>query len=167
MKTMNAADPDSTLPEVIRERLMRLSELQEMGLLTDFEYEFKKREILAEAAQTPADTTVSRREMNKRSVWLRESAHGRFEVEVNDDQVFTRGGSGVHETALSCTLESYASRLGTGGQVRALVEREMPADAVAVIDAEAKRRLRKSNKRVLTFWLIILVVAVAYALLRR
>ena len=36
---MNAANPDSTLPEVIRERLMRLSELQEMGLLTDFEYE--------------------------------------------------------------------------------------------------------------------------------
>lgn len=145
---------------------MRLSELQEMGLLTDFEYEFKKREILAEATQTQSDT-VSRREMNKRSVWLRESAHGRFEVEVNDDHVSTRAGSGEHETALSCTLVSYASRLGTGGQVRALVEREMPADAVAVIDAEAKRRLRKSNKRVLTFWLVILVVAVAYALLRR
>ena len=145
---------------------MRLSELHEMGLLTDFEYELKKREILAEATQTQSDT-VSRREMNKRSVWLRESAHGRFEVEVNDDHVSTRAGSGEHETALSCTLESYASRLGTGGQVRALVEREMPADAVAVIDAEAKRRLRKSNKRVLTFWLVILVVAVAYALLRR
>jgi hypothetical protein len=163
---MNAANPDSTLPEVIRERLMRLSELQEMGLLTDLEYELKKREILAEATQTQSDT-VSRREMNKRSVWLRESAHGHFEVEVNDDHVSTRGGSGEHETALSCTLVSYASRLGTGGQVRALVEREMPADAVAVIDAEAKRRLRKSNKRVLTFWLVILVVAVAYALLRR
>jgi hypothetical protein len=163
---MNETNPTSPLPEVIRERLLRLSELQEMGLLTSFEYELKKTEILAEAAPPTADT-INLRESQAGSVWQMESTRGRFEVEVSEDHVSTRAKGREQETGLSCTIESYASRLGRGGQVRTVVEKEMPADAIREIDEAVKRRVRKSASRVQIFWLIILVAAVAYALLRR